>query len=71
MSWLASAVQNLAWGFPGTGAHSAVCIMLYDGNVGRVDLEDCLQETMAGRCMFYVRPDACGSLGAGRVTEAC
>jgi hypothetical protein len=32
------------------------------GEVGRVDLEDCLLENMTGASIIYVRPDVCGSL---------
>jgi hypothetical protein len=37
----------------------AVGCMENDDEVGRVDLEDCVLETMTGGCMFWVRPTAC------------
>jgi hypothetical protein len=38
---------------------SAVALMEDHGEVGRVDLEDCLLETMTGGCILHVRLNAC------------
>jgi hypothetical protein len=59
-AWLASALQNLCRDLgSSTIVSSAVGIAKHEGEVGRVDLEDCLLETMTGAYMLWVRPTAC------------
>jgi hypothetical protein len=40
------------------GMHITVMLREFDGKVGRVDLEDCLLETMTGCCTLVVSAGA-------------
>jgi hypothetical protein len=51
-------VQNLAKDLSSVRAvQAAVGIRKSDGEVGRVDLDGCLLQTMTGSCMLHVRSD--------------
>jgi hypothetical protein len=45
--------------------HSAVFLKEFGGKVGRVEMEDCVLETMTGCCTFIV------SLGAAYAPACC